>query len=126
MDRSTTRWGALEHLALWMVFKGHWADHSVSVTINVREHEWLDVATWVYKNFDKVTGISFLPFSDHTYAQALYQPITADEYHAAVATFPEIQWADLAFYETGDTTAGSRDLACSADGLGCEVVDITS
>ena len=126
MDRSTTRWGALEHLALWMVFKGHWADHSVSVTINVREHEWLDVATWVYKNFDKVTGISFLPFSDHTYAQAPYQPITADDYHAAMATFPEIRWADLAFYETGDTTAGSRELACSADGLGYEVVDITS
>ena len=118
--------GALAHLAMWMVFKEHWADHSVSVTINVREHEWLDVATWVYKNFDKVTGISFLPFSDHTYAQAPYQPITADEYHAALATFPEVRWADLAFYETDDTTAGSRELACSADGLGCEVVDITS
>jgi ribonucleoside-diphosphate reductase alpha chain len=93
------------------------------VTVNVRDDEWLDVASWVYRNFDKVTGISFLPFSDHTYAQAPYQPIDIEQYAKAKTAFPkEIRWADLGFYETVDGTVGNQTLACSADG--CEVVDL--
>ena len=114
---------ALDHLALWMVYKEFWADHSVSITVNVKDDEWIDVAGWVYRNFDKITGISFLPYSDHTYQQAPYQPIEEIDYRQAVADFPtEIRWADLPFYESEDGTSGSQTLACSADG--CEVVDL--
>jgi ribonucleoside-diphosphate reductase alpha chain len=114
---------ALDHLALWSIYREHWTDHNPSVTINVREEEWMAVGTWVYENWDKVGGISFLPYSDHAYAQAPYQPITQDEYTAAVAEFPkEIRWADLPFYELMDSTSGSQSLACTADG--CDVVDI--
>ena len=116
---------AIDHLNLWAIYKEHWADHSVSVTVNVRDDEWLDVAGWVYSNFDRVTGISFLPHSDHTYQQAPYQEIDADTFTVLEGDFPTaIRWADLSFYETDDGTAGSRELACAADGTGCEVVDL--
>lgn len=115
---------ALDHLALWLVYREHWADHSVSVTINVKDDEWLDVAGWVYRNFDRITGISFLPFSEHTYAQAPYQEVTEDEYLSFVSQNGfEVRWQDIVFYETEDGTVGSRELACTADG-NCEVVDI--
>ena len=114
---------ALEHLQLWSIYREHWTDHNPSVTINVKDDEWLEVANWVYSNWDSVGGISFLPASDHVYAQAPYQEIDEDAYNLAVADFPtEIRWADLAFYELLDSTTGSQSLACSADG--CEVVDI--
>lgn len=116
---------ALDHLALWLAYREYWADHSVSVTVNVKDDEWLDVAGWVYRNFDKITGISFMPFDGHTYQQAPYQPITEGEYLLQRSEFPaEIRWADLAFYETEDGTVGSRTLACTADG--CEVVDLVA
>lgn len=118
---------ALDHLALWLVYKENWADHSVSVTVSVREDEWLDVAGWVYKNFDNITGISFLPYADHVYQQAPYQEITQEEFEKAASEFPkEVRWSDLSFYETEDGTTGSRELACAADGTGCEVVDLTT
>lgn len=115
--------GALDHLALWAIYREHWTDHNPSVTINVREDEWLEVANWVYTNWDKVGGISFLPYSEHVYAQAPYQEIDEDQYDAAMREFPQqIRWADLSFYELLDSTTGAQTLACSADG--CEVVDI--
>jgi ribonucleoside-diphosphate reductase alpha chain len=118
---------ALDHLALWLVYKENWADHSVSVTVSVREDEWLDVAGWVYRNFDNITGISFLPYADHVYQQAPYQEITQEEFEKAASEFPkEVRWNDLSFYETEDGTTGSRELACAADGTGCEVVDLTT
>lgn len=118
--------GALDHLDLWLVYRENWADHSVSVTVNVRDEEWLDVSSWVYRNFDKVTGISFLPYSDHVYQQAPYQEIDAETYERLVSEFPtSVRWADLVFYENEDGTVGSRELACTADG-NCEVVDITT
>jgi ribonucleoside-triphosphate reductase (thioredoxin) len=114
---------ALDHLALWMVYKEYWADHSVSITVNVKDDEWIDVAGWVYRNFDKITGISFLPYSDHIYQQAPYQQLEEVDYRQATADFPKsIRWADLVFYETEDGTTGSQTLACSADS--CEVVDL--
>ena len=83
----------------------------------------MDVGAWVYKHFDEVSGISFLPFSDHTYKQAPYQDCTEDEYEAMVAKMPKsIDWTWLQDYEKEDTTSGSKELACTADA--CEVVDI--
>lgn len=114
---------ALDHLALWSVYREHWTDHNPSVTINVREDEWLAVGNWVYENWDKVGGISFLPFSEHTYQQAPYQEISKEAYEAAVASMPsDIHWSSLSLYEMMDTTTGMATLACS--GADCEVVDI--
>jgi len=115
---------AISHLELWKTYREHWTEHNPSVTINVREDEWMEVGAWVYKNFDSVGGVSFLPASDgHTYRQAPYQEITKEEYEAAVAKMPKtISWEDLALFEKEDTTTGTQELACVA-GV-CEIVDI--
>jgi ribonucleoside-triphosphate reductase (thioredoxin) len=114
---------ALDHLALWAIYREHWTDHNPSVTINVRDEEWMAVGTWVWENWQNVGGISFLPYSEHVYAQAPYQEIDQDQYEAAMREFPtQIRWADLSFYELMDSTSGSQSLACAADG--CDVVDI--
>lgn len=118
---------ALDHLALWSIYREHWTDHNPSVTISVSESEWLAVGTWVFENWEKVGGVSFLPRDEHTYQQAPYQSVDQAEYTAFVETFPkEIYWGDLALYELMDSTSGGRELACSADGSGCDVVDIVS
>lgn len=115
---------AIAHLELWKTYREHWTEHNPSVTINVREDEWMEVGAWVYKNFDSVGGVSFLPASDgHTYRQAPYQSITKEEYEAAVAKMPKtISWEDLVLFEKEDTTTGTQELACVA-GV-CEIVDI--
>lgn len=119
---------AVEHLEMWLTYQRHWCEHKPSVTINVKEDEWLDVAAWVYKNFDEVTGVSFLPHSEHTYKQAPYQEITEEQYKQALLNMPEkIHWELLAHYEdTDENVIGGRELACSANAGGCEVVDLTS
>ena len=118
-----TAMSAIEQLEYWLMFQRHWCEHKPSVTVSVKEDEWMDVGAWVYKNFDEVSGISFLPFSDHTYAQAPYQDITGEEYEQAYKKMPEsIDWSKLADYEKEDTTSGGRELACTADA--CEMVDI--
>ena len=95
------------------------------MTISVKDEEWLDVGAWVYRHFDEVSGVSFLPYSDHTYQQAPYQDITEEEYNKAVAEMPEnIDWTDLEFYEKEDTTTGSQELACSSGS--CDVADLVS
>jgi ribonucleoside-triphosphate reductase len=118
---------AIEHLDLWLTYQRHWCEHKPSVTINVKEDEWLEVAAWVYKNFDEVTGVSFLPHSDHTYKQAPYQEIDAKQFAEAVKNMPEtLHWELLAHYEENDENViGGRELACSAS-TGCEVIDLTS
>ena len=114
---------AIQHLEIWRAYKVHWTEHNPSITVNVREHEWLEVAAWVYENWEDVGGISFLPYDDHTYQQAPYQPISAAEYEKWVAKTPKsIDWSALAFYETEDTTAGAQSLACVAGE--CEIVDL--
>ena len=110
---------AIEQLENWLTFKKHWAEHSVSVTVYVKEDEWMDVGAWCYKHFDALTGISFLPYSDHTYQQAPYTPCTKEEYEAAVAAMPHVDFSLLAQYEEGDTTEGAQTLACAAGG--CEI-----
>jgi len=120
-----TQMSAIEQLEYWLMFQRHWCEHKPSVTVSVKEDEWMDVGAWVYKNFDEVSGISFLPFSDHTYAQAPYQDIEREEYLELKQIMPKsIDWSKLADFEKEDTTSGGRELACTADA--CEVVDLTS
>jgi ribonucleoside-diphosphate reductase alpha chain len=115
---------AIEHLELWLTWQENWCEHKPSVTINVREREWMDVGAWVYKHFDQLSGISFLPHTEHIYKQAPYQDLTKQEYEQYLSKMPSnIRWADMVFYEYADGTTGSQELACSADG-GCEVVDL--
>ncbi|MFE9525204.1 hypothetical protein [Streptomyces sp. NPDC006631] len=116
---------AIEHLNLWLTFQRFWCDHKPSVTISVREHEWAEVGEWVWEHLDEISGVSFLPYSDHTYVQAPYTEITQAEYEEQVAKAYHVEWSDLSFYETYDQTVGSQELACSAAG-GCEVVDLVS
>jgi ribonucleoside-diphosphate reductase alpha chain len=114
---------AIEQLDYWLMFQRHWCEHKPSVTISVKEDEWMEVGAWVYKNFDEVSGISFLPFSEHTYKQAPYQDIDENEYKELMKTMPKaIDWSKLKDFEKEDTTNGSKELACTA-GV-CEVVDI--
>lgn len=115
---------ALEHLEIWRAYKVNWTEHNPSVTISVKEHEWLQVAEWVYNNWDDVGGISFLPYSDHTYRQAPYQDCTDVEYKELLGKMPDIPWESLKHYEKEDTTSGTQTLACTASG--CEIIDITS
>ena len=114
---------AIEQLELWLIYQQHWCEHKPSVTITVKEHEWMDVGSWVYKHFDEVSGISFMPFSDYVYQQAVYQDINKEEYEEALSHMPKsIDWIKLQDFEKEDHTSGGRELACSA-GV-CEVVDI--
>jgi len=117
---------AIEHLDIWLTYQRDWCEHKPSITVSVKEHEWIEVGAWVWRYFDEVSGISFLPHSEHSYRQAPYQEVSLDKYNKVVEEFPkEIRWADLVFYETEDGTTGSQSLACSSD-AGCEVVDISS
>jgi ribonucleoside-diphosphate reductase alpha chain len=114
---------AIEQLELWLIYQRHWCEHKPSITVTVRENEWLEVGAWVYKHFDEISGISFLPFDDHIYHQAPYQDCDKKEYMELKKVMPNtIDWERLAEYEKEDTTTGAQDLACSA-GI-CEVVDI--
>jgi len=117
---------AIDHLNIWLVYQRAWCEHKPSITVSVKEDEWMEVGAWVYKNFDEVSGISFLPHSEHTYKQAPYQEILKEEYDALVAKMPSnIRWEDLSFYETEDGTSTNATLACSSDG-NCELVDISA
>ena len=114
---------AIEQLELWKHYALNWCEHKPSVTITVKDEEWMEVGAWVYKNFEICSGISFLPHSDHTYAQAPYQDITEEEYNDLKKQMPtKIDWTALSLYEKKDTTNSSQTLACTADG--CEIVDI--
>ena len=117
---------AIEHLNIWLVYQRAWCEHKPSITVSVKEDEWMEVGAWVYKHFDEVSGISFLPHSDHSYKQAPYQEVTKEEYDALVEKMPKnIRWEDLSFYETEDGTSTNATLACSSDG-NCELVDISA
>ena len=116
---------AIEQLDLWLCYQRNWCEHKPSVTITVKEHEWPLVGGWVYENFDEVSGISFLPHSDHSYRQAPYQDCSVDEYKELLSKMPsDIDWSDLGEYEKEDNTSGTQTFACS--GNSCEVVDITN
>lgn len=114
---------AIEHLEIWKAYKTHWTEHNPSVTISVREGEWIEVANWVYDNWDVIGGISFLPYSEHTYRQAPYQDCDESDFKRMSLDMPsEIDWSLLSAYELEDTTSGTQTLSCSAGN--CEVVDL--
>ena len=115
---------AIEQLETWLMYQRHWCEHKPSVTITVRDEEWLEVASFVYKHFDEMSGISFLPHSDHTYQQAPYQEVGRSDYRMLDSLMPlSIDWSKLSDYEEDDNTASMQTLACSGDS--CEIVDLT-
>jgi ribonucleoside-triphosphate reductase (thioredoxin) len=115
---------AIEHLELWKFIQDEWCEHKPSITVNVREDEWFKVGAWVYDNFDSISGVAFLPYSEHTYKQAPYQEVTKEVYDSVKTKMPEeISWDKLSDYETTDQTKSAQTFACTGDF--CEIVDIT-
>ena len=104
---------AVQQLELYLTYQKHWAEHNVSMTVYVREDEWLDVAAWVYRHFDSLCGVSFLPFADHSYRQAPYSKLSKEEYDALAARMPEIDWSRLPEFEKNDHTTVMKEIACS-------------
>lgn len=112
---------ALDQLNLWLTYQRHWCEHKPSITVYVREKEWMEVGAFVYKYFDEMSGVSFLPYDNGTYKQAPYQACTKEEYEKALTEMPTIDWS--AFKEEEDNTVSSQSYACSGDV--CEIVDLT-
>ncbi len=113
--------GAMQQLELWKAYQNHWCEHKPSITVYYTDDEFLEVAQWIWENFDLCSGISLLPYSDHVYQQAPYEDIDADKYDELVAAMPEgVDWEDLGKYEQEDNTTGSQELACV--GGACEIV----
>ena len=113
--------GAMEQLALWKTYQNHWCEHKPSVTVYYTDSEYLQVAQWIWENFDMCSGISLLPTSDHVYQQAPYEDISAEKYDELVAAMPQnVNWEELSQFEKEDNTTGSQELACT--GGACEIV----
>ena len=111
---------AIEHLRLWLTYKRHWTEHNPSITVTIKEDEWMEVGAWVYENFDEVCGVSFLPEDSGSYRQAPYQECNKEQYETLLSKMPQdVDWDLLKNYEKEDTTIGSQELACSAGG--CDV-----
>ena len=120
----TADMSAIEQLEMWLAYQRSWCEHKPSVTINVKNDEWFEVGAFVYKHFDEMSGVSFLPFNEHTYQQAPYQDCNESTYHKMLGIMPtNIDWSLLSEYENEDNTSGSQTLACSGDA--CEIVDLT-
>jgi ribonucleoside-triphosphate reductase len=120
----TSDLSAIDQLEMWLAYQRHWCEHKPSVTINVKKDEWFEVGAFVYKHFDEMSGVSFLPYNEHTYQQAPYQEIGKADYETLLSVMPEsIDWAKLSEYEQEDNTSGSQTMACSGDS--CEIVDLT-
>jgi ribonucleoside-diphosphate reductase alpha chain len=113
--------GAMQQLELWKTYQNHWCEHKPSITVYYTDDEFLEVAQWIWNNFDLCSGISLLPYSDHVYQQAPYEDIDAAKYKELLAAMPKnIEWTDLINYEQEDNTTGSQELACV--GGACEIV----
>ena len=122
MAKDQTAIAQLEH---WLLYQRHWCEHKPSVTVYVKEDEWPEVGAWVWNHFDEISGVSFLPYSEHSYEQAPYQPCSEKNYLKALKTMPtEIDWSKLSDYEKEDNTVGMQTMACS--GGHCEIVDLTN
>ena len=114
---------AIEQLEMWLMYQRNWCEHKPSVTINVRSDEWFEVGAFVYKHFDEMSGVSFLPYNEHTYQQAPYQECGKSDYKELLSLMPkDIDWSELSDYEKEDNTSGSQTMACSGDS--CEIVDL--
>ena len=115
---------AIEQLEMWLAYQRHWCEHKPSVTINVKKDEWFEVGSFVYKHFDEMSGVSFLPYNEHTYQQAPYQEVGKQDYQTLLSLMPKkIDWSKLQDYEKEDTTVSSQTFACV--GGSCEIVDLT-
>ena len=115
---------AIDQLKMWLAYQRNWCEHKPSVTINVKANEWFEVGAFVYEHFDEMSGVSFLPYNEHTYQQAPYQEVGKSEYEQLLSLMPKsIDWAKLKEYEAEDNTSGMQTLACSGDS--CEIVDLT-
>ena len=115
---------AIEQLKMWLAYQRHWCEHKPSVTINVKKDEWFEVGAFVYEHFDEMSGVSFLPYNEHTYQQAPYQEVGKTDYDTMLALMPKaIDWSKLSEYESEDSTKGSQTFACV--GGSCEIVDLT-
>ncbi len=112
---------AIEQLERWLVYKEHWCEHNPSITVTVKENEWMQVGAWAYEHFDDMVGVSFLPHSDHNYKQAPYEAINKEEYAERVKAMPKVNWDKLKDFEKDDMTDSAKELACSAAG-GCEIL----
>jgi len=116
---------AIQQLEMWLIYQRHWTEHKPSVTITVRDNEWMEVGAFVYRNFDEMSGVSFLPHSDHTYQQAPYQDCNKNDYKILKSIMPsKIDWSKLSDFEYEDTTKSSQTFACT--GEVCEMVDISA
>ena len=114
---------AIEQLEMWLIYQRNWCEHKPSVTINVKKNEWFEVGAFVYDYFDEMSGVSFLPYEEHTYQQAPYQDCSNEEYKELLKQMPKkIDWSRLGEYEQEDNTVAMQTMACSGDV--CEVVDI--
>jgi ribonucleoside-diphosphate reductase alpha chain len=114
---------AIEQLETWLTYQRFWCEHKPSITVNVRKGEWFEVGAFVYKHFDEMSGVSFLPYNEHTYQQAPYQEVGKNDYNSLLSLMPsKVNWADLSSYEKEDNTVGMQTMACSGDV--CEIVDI--
>ena len=121
----TADMSAIDQLNMWLTYQRHWCEHKPSVTVNVKSDEWMSVGAFVYEHFDEMSGVSFLPFHEHTYQQAPYQDVTKAEYERLLSLMPErIDWAALAEFEKEDGTKSSQTFACTGDV--CEIVDISA
>ena len=113
-----TQMTAIEQLELWLIYQRHWCEHKPSVTITVKDDEWPEVGAWVWKHFDEISGVSFLPHSNHTYVQAPYEDITEEQYNELLSNIPaDIVWDN--FVESEDNTEGAQTLACTSGS--CEI-----
>jgi ribonucleoside-diphosphate reductase alpha chain len=113
--------GAMQQLRLWKQYQDHWCEHKPSITVYYTDDEFLQIAQWIWENFDATSGISLLPVSDHVYQQAPYEDITYDKYRELVKGMPsDVDWSELEKYEKDDNTTGSQELACV--GGACEIV----
>lgn len=115
--------GAIDQLETWKMYQMYWCEHKPSCTVYVKEYEWMEVGAWVYRNFDMVSGITFLPASGHTYRQAPYEEISEDQYNKMLTTMPKaVDWMKMRTYEKDDSAVNHKEMACS--GNSCELVDI--
>jgi len=121
----TADMSAIDQLNMWLIYQRHWCEHKPSVTVNIKSNEWMEVGAFVYEHFDEMSGISFLPFFEHTYRQAPYQDCDKETYDAMLAQMPDaIDWKKLSEFETEDATKSSQTFACTGDV--CEIVDISA
>jgi len=120
----TSDLSAIQQLETWLMYQRHWCEHKPSITCNVRKDEWFEVGAFVYKHFDEMSGVSFLPYNEHTYQQAPYQEVGKSDYDMLLSVMPKkINWAGLSEYEKDDNTVAMQTMACSGDV--CEIVDLT-